>query len=403
MNSGRILLVDNVDQNARQLTAEIRRMSRPWTVKWVETSAQATRELESQPYDVVITELALPGETGIDLLRKVADQYPAAIRMALSAAADRQMILQTSGLAHRFIAKPTSGSVLISLLDTSINLREIFDNPEIHARVAKIGILPSPPEIYQQLVEELKNDDCSIRGVADLISQDIAITAKILQMINSAYFGLPSRVSSVLQAVNLLGLETVRSLVLAAGVFEGLHDQLRQCRALSIESLYRHSVTVGTNSQRIALKIGLSRYLSDDALMAGMLHDIGKLILMSHFPDELARSIEMATAKSWSLERAEERIMGTTDAEIGAHLLSLWGLSDQILEAVALHYQPSRMPCPIISVLTAVHLANGIETEQLHERVPVLGCRFDDEYLKSVKVFDRLADFRAICEVVSDS
>jgi putative nucleotidyltransferase with HDIG domain len=403
MTSGRILLVDNVDHISRQLSDEIKRLNRPWIVKSVETATPALNELESEAYDVVVAELALPGETGVDLLKKVADAYPGAIRIALSSASDRQMILQTAGVAHRFVAKPTNGSTLMGLLDTSINLREMFGNPELHARVAKIGSLPSPPEVYDRLMAELKIDECSIRGIADLIAQDVAITAKILQMINSAYFGLPSRVSSVLQAVNLLGLETVKSLVLAVGVFGEFRAPEAKFRGLTVESLYRHSVTVGANSQRIAMKLGLPRYMCDDSLMAGMLHDIGKLILMSHFPEELTESIEMAMSKSWPLEKAQERVMGLTHAEIGAHLLSLWGLSDQILEAVALHSVPSRMPCPIKSVLTAVHIANGIETETLHETVPVLGCHLDEAYLKTLNVIDLLGDFRVICEAISEN
>ena len=402
MLSGRILLVDNSDQISIQLESEINRMNRQWQIKMVETAAQALQELESNRYDIVIMELVLPGTTGVELLEKVASEYPGSIRMVLSASTDRQMILQTAGLAHRFIAKPADAQHLMGLLDTSINLREMFAKPELHARIAKIGSLPSAPGIYNELITQLRNDSCSIKDVAGIIANDLAMTAKILQMVNSAYFGLPSRISSVLQAVNMMGLETVKSVAMTAGVFSEFNNPSINCKSLTIDSLFHHSVTVGTNAQKVATQMGLPRYMCDDALMAGMLHDIGKLVLMSNFPEELSTSIELAVEKSWSIEKAQERIMGVTHAEIGAHLLSLWGLSDQILEAVALHPSPSRMPCPTPSVLTAVHVANGVYHDTPSDGVEVLGCCYDEDYLKATHVFDQLEDLRSLCDGVCE-
>lgn len=341
------------------------RRQNEWEVEFVSSGVEALQAMKRCPSDVILTDLDMPSMNGVKLLEQVSKTYPGTVRFLQTGEADRKVVLESAGIAHRLLNKPCNPETLRNFLTTSLGLREVLARKELHARIAAIGTLPSPPEMYDRLMKEIQSDNVSMGRIAGMISEDISLTAKILQMINSAYFGLSRHVDSLKQAVNLLGLEVVRGLVLTAGAFSQF--DFPGLNQLSIESIYSHSLEVGTNAQKIAESIGLVRPMCDEALMAGMLHDIGKLVMLTHFRCELEEALKLADEESIPLHDAEKKVLKVTHAEIGTHLLSLWGLPDSILEPVALHHDPARMPIPQRSVLTAVHLADALYHE-CHEK-----------------------------------
>ncbi len=143
------------------------------------------------------------------------------------------------------------------MLNNSFRLYQLLSNKELRDRISSVGSLPSQPEIHSQILKELKTDNTSVKKVADLISKDVGITAKLLQMVNSAFFGLPSHVESVQHAINLLGLDTVQSIVFSAGVFSQFKDP--KLPGFSFESIYSQSVSVGAKAQLIAHAFDLDR------------------------------------------------------------------------------------------------------------------------------------------------
>ncbi|MBD3403913.1 HDOD domain-containing protein [candidate division GN15 bacterium] len=245
--------------------------------------------------------------------------------------------------------------------------------------------------MYTALMSELQSDTASVEKIARLVSKDVGITAKLLQMVNSAFFGLPTQVESPLQAVNLLGFDTVQGLVLAAGTYSRLEaDGLP---GLSIDGIYPHSMAVGTGAQKIAKALDLDKRKAQDALMAGLLHDIGHLVMLRYFRPELQEALKLSGGVWSELIGAEQQVLGATHAEIGAHLLSLWGLPDSIVEAVAYHHVPSQTPHPMIDVLTAVHLANAFERD--HDGVEETHVDLiDNTYITNLGLSERLASLR---------
>jgi len=215
-------------------------------------------------------------------------------------------------------------------------------------------------------------------------------------MVNSAFFGLQNYIESPAHAVNLLGLDAVQNIVLAAGVFDQFEDP--KLPGFSLENIYKRSMAVGAGAKFLATTFGLMRRLTDEALMAGMLHDVGKLVMLSHFQGELQESVRLSESESMSLHQAQKEILGCNDAEIGAHLLSLWGLPDSILEAVALHYSPSISPSPIMNVLTSVHLAFALDYDLINKiRDPELSV-VDMDYLDKLNMSNQLDSLRNISQ-----
>ncbi len=365
-----------------------------WEVAFAATGESALAQLINKPFDVIATELTLPDTSALSLLQKVQVQSPGTIRIVFSAGNDRELLLKSLAVAHQLVAKPCKLDTLKSQLVNSLALRTILTNDKLHARISAITRLPVLPNIYNQLVGEMQSETASIQKIAGLIRQDVATTAKVLQMINSAFFGLPTRVENPLQAVNLLGLDTIRSLVLTAGVFSQFDDP--GIPGLSLDSIYDHSIAVGAGARNFANAFGLTRKQAEDALTAGMLHDVGKLILMTNFQDELHEIVKLMHAENLTLFAAESHVLGVTHCEVGAHLLSLWGLSDQILEAVALHDSPNQAACPTTNILAAVHLANAIDHDQkMVERNPKF-THADCDYLNKIGLGAQLPYLRSL-------
>lgn len=266
-----------------------------------------------------------------------------------------------------------------------------IENATLRERVAAIHNLPTLPETYQKLTAELGKADVSMSRIGAIVSRDVAITAKLLQVANSAIFGLRTPVESVVQALNMIGLENVRGIVLAAGAFQiqvtatipGYHPH----------EIYGRAVNVGTKSRFIAYSFGLRRQEVDDALTAGLLHDVGKLILLTNFVSEFEKSLQKSKQESITLHRAQEQILGADDAIIGAYLLSTWGLPTPIVDAVAYHYTPSKSGSATIDANAAVHLAWASEHDRQLRKGDPTPSAFDRAYTDALGVTGQLSSF----------
>ena len=229
--------------------------------------------------------------------------------------------------------------------------------------VSQLGSLPSLPTTYVALLDECRAPDASVIKVADAISQDMAMTAKVLQMANSAFFGRRRRVSDPLQAVQLLGLNTVKALVLSAYAFGEYEKRGKTPPGFSLERLQAHSVMTGAFARVIAAAERAPEQMLDDASVAALLHDIGRLILAATLPAKYGRAVALAAERAIPIQDAEMEIFGATHAEVGAYLLGLWALPDAVVEAVAYYYAPRRCVTQQWSALTLIHVANALAVE----------------------------------------
>jgi HD-like signal output (HDOD) protein len=255
--------------------------------------------------------------------------------------------------------------------------------------------LPSLPALYVEVVEQLKDPNTSLEAVGALMAQDMAMTAKILKLVNSAFFGLGRQISSAAEAATYLGLDTIKSLVLSIHVFS---QYANQPGGFSIEALWAHSQSTAGLAKEIARLEEAGTKVMDEAFVAGLLHDTGKLVLASNFPLPYARVFESSLSSGIESLSAEERLFGANHAEVAGYLLGLWGLPIPVVEAVALHHHPRKCSHVQFSPLTAVHAADVLAHWQTGTDDAPAGDACDLEYLRALGLEGRLEHWRAAAE-----
>ena len=390
----RVLFVDDEPKVLEGLRRMLRGMRHEWDMDFVTSGADALERFDNQSFDIVVSDFRMPGMNGAQLLSKLQDVDPDSIRIVLSGMTKRESILRLVGPAHQYLSKPCTAEMLKSTIKHALELREVVTNENIRRVVSQIGALPSLPSFYSELMEEMQSEDASIKRIGEIMSSDVGMTAKVLQLVNSAYFGLPRHVASPADAVILLGMETIMALVLSVQVFSQFAQD--QIKAFSLDQLMVHSIETGTLAKAIAAEGGLEKTDRDFALLAGLLHDCGKLLLAANFSKDYDSALELRANEGIGLTEAEQEIFGCSHAEIGGALLGIWGISDPIVEAVALHHRPNSTPDPSFSPLTAVHVANGLEHENGEGGTSHSSPFFDMKYLTQLQITDRLQDWREL-------
>jgi putative nucleotidyltransferase with HDIG domain len=233
------------------------------------------------------------------------------------------------------------------------------------------------------------------------VEQDVAISAKILQLVNSALFGLAKRVLTVQTAVSYLGIDLIKNLVLTVEVFRAFQGD-RQIGGFSMEEVHVHAYLTA----QIAARLPSSGHLKDAAYVAALLHDVGKLILMTRLPEQFARALAGAHQRECPVQTVEEELIGVTHAEIGAYLLGLWGLPYPVVEAVAHHHTPTRVPSQALDPLATVYVAN-ILAHEVGPPSPQHGALaqapIDLSYLESLGVAEQVPAWRSMAAAAAGS
>lgn len=350
-----ILFVDD-DHN---ILDGIRRMLRPfrevYDIRFCENGTLALQAMAEQPADVVISDMRMPGMDGAQLLNAIQQQHPHAIRIMLTGQADDTAVLKTVTVAHQFLAKPCAPDRLKEILARAAALHDQLTNGHLKNLVTGIGTLPSLPSVYAKLQETLKDPEASLDDVAAVIEQDLAMTAKLLQLVNSSFFGLYRKVDSPARAVKLLGLDTIKVLVLNIQIFSEFKAASQKA---ALAKLWQHSMAVAHCSKRIAAAACDRLDVINNSFIAGMLHDIGRLLLLSHLGGDYEQITKAAEKEGIRLEVEEAARLQTTHADIGAYLIGLWGFNGDIIEAIAFHHRLNLLAADSFTSALAVHLAD---------------------------------------------
>jgi len=358
-----------------------------WEVEFASSGAEALEMLAKSHFDVVIADMRMPGMTGAELLNEVAKLYPQMARMILSGTWERDLRVQAAMVAHQYLSKPCDPEVLKSTLDRAFALREVLVEPALRALIARTVSLPSTPAIYQELMQILQAPDASAQRIGATLARDMGMTAKVLQMVNSAFFGLRRHITNPEDAVMFLGVDTVKALALSVSAFSS--SDASPCPRFSIEDLQRHSTAVAALGREIAKSRAESKPALDDTFVAGLLHDLGRLMLVAHHAEQYERVLSAVAAGNTTLIEAERDTFGTTHAEVGSYLLWLWGLPDSVVEAVAFHHCPSRSPVKSFGPIAAVHVANVL-AEMQSDGTSTADNELDSAYLEMLGVEDEL-------------
>jgi len=351
------------------------------------------------PFDVVVSDMRMPGMDGAQLLTEVRQRYPATVRIVLSGHSDLELVMKSVGPTHQYLTKPCDVDKLKATVERAVALRSLLISDELRTLVTGLHSIPSLPALYEEIVQALRSPDAALSVIGEIIGRDPGMSAKILQLVNSAFFGLGRAVASPGQAVSFLGLDTIRALVLSVNVFEQFDPQ--KIRAFRLESLWIHSLSVGTLARTIATLESSLKSVREESLLAGLLHDIGKLILVANLPNEYDAAQALASRERICVTEAQRQVFGSSHPEVGAYLLRIWGIPDEVVEAVAFHHQPSVSPADRFTALTAVHAANALDGVVPPGDPARCPQTIDLPYLERLDLVDRLAEWRAISPVAA--
>jgi len=351
----RLLFVDDDPMVLSGLRRSLHAMRGNWQMHFVNSGAAALEAMEAQHFDAVISDMRMPVMDGADLLNRIKQRYPDVVRMILSGQSSREALYRSISPAHQFLSKPCNPKELMARLGQAFAMRDLLSNQSLKTVVSGMRSIPSLPALYDELTEALRAESPSLSNIAKIISKDLGMAAKILQLANSAFMGTSGRVSSLVQALSLIGTETVRTLVLSVHVFSQFDGKSHL--AASLTTIWEHSVAVSSMAQLIAASENSPKTLVEESFTAGLLHDVGKVVLLAEVPKEYREIFE---SRIPGRKNREQACLGCTHAEIGAYSMSIWGLPLPLVQAVAFHHWPSHAGETHFSSLTAVHAANAI-------------------------------------------
>jgi HD-like signal output (HDOD) protein len=372
----------------------IRRMLRPlhqeWNTEFAESGPHALAVLDKGPFDVIVSDMRMPGMSGAQLLEEVRERFPRMARIILTGQCDDGSGLRAFRVAHQMLYKPCDAETLKATVARTCFLSELLANETLQAMVMRQGSIPSLPTLYTDVMTEMESTAPSLDKIAAIISEDIGMLTKILHVANSSFFGVRPEIGTVLQALRLLGLETIRLLILSAGIFSSFKNS--EHPGLSLESLQTHSLATSALARAIAKAEAANPREIEYAAMAGMVHDVGKLVLLDSGAEAYSKILDQALTSGRPLWEIEREVFGASHAEVGACLLGLWGLPIPIVEAVAWHHRPSECPAKSFSPLTAVHVANALTADGASTEK----AQVDQAYLERLNLFDRLSYWQTL-------
>lgn len=393
--SYRILFVDDDANILHGLERMLRPMREEWEMTFAEGPEQALATLAAGTYDVVVSDMRMPGMSGAQLLARVRDLYPATVRIVLTGQADEESMLQLAGPAHQYLSKPCDQQELRTVISRTCALRACLSSEGLRGVIARVSVLPTLPSLYFDLVNELEDEDPSIVRVAEIVSRDVGLIAKCLQLVNSGFLGLRRRVSEPVDAVKILGLRTIWSLTLSHQTFS--QYDARKLEQFPIETVTSHCLRVGALARTISQALGHSEETLQDAFTAGLMHDVGKLVLADNLPVEEGLALRQACAGGVTLAETERAVLATTHQEVGAYLLGLWGLRDTVLEAVLFHHTMPVAPAADLPVALAVHLANVLDHEAFPQPKGGAAPLLAEDTLAAAGLTEALEKLRATC------
>ena len=390
----RALFVDDEPAVLEGLENRLRRLRSRWKISFADRAETALEKLTVQPFDVVVSDLRMPGMDGASLLELVRAMHPGAIRIALTGGSGAELLLATLSSAHQVLSKPCDAQLLDAVVVRVRALHGWLGDEALRQRLAGLSRLAPLPALREQLARTLEAPDAKLGEVAAIVECDAAWTARLLQLANSAFSGVGRSVTSGRDAAKYLGLNILREIAASTELFESI-DPNRVGPAFSLEHVHAHSLRCA----RIA-----SRLLSDEserksAFTAAVLHDLGRVLLAVSAPGYLAAALERAQNESVPLHVAEYAVHGFSHAEVGAYLLALWGVPAPIVEAVAHHHCPSRSQESTFGPIGALHVADCLcqEAQLSAAGTPCAelpAAALDSAYLERAAVRDRVDAWR---------
>lgn len=383
----RILFIDANADSGTQFTQLVRPRHPFWEITLSSNAGEAVEKMCASEFDAVIAPAQLPGLSGVELLNDVGRRWPGLVRLMRFAPEDKPLLRGLSGWPPLPMTHDLNGAEIEEAVERGLQIGQWMRSSAVRTLLPRMVRLPTVPEIYQKVMQLLASPTSSAADVGQLIAQEPAISAKMLQMVNSAAFALARPITSPEEAVMFLGTERVKGFLLVAHT--ALTYDLSRCTGFSQERFWQHSLLAAGLARSIAKAETRDLQLADEAYTAALLHDLGKLLLAANLTDKYSQMLQTAAAQKLPTHEAETLALGTTHAELGACLLGTWGMPRRILRAIAYHHSPSASDDGQFSLLTAVHAGNVLAHGKAQGAEVVASLQLDRAYLSRLGMTSR--------------
>lgn len=388
-----VLFVDDDPHVLRSLERTMRAREDRWVTTFVESASEALEFLRGHEVDVIVTDMVMPGIDGGALLRAVRASWPATVRIVLTAYGEPEEDSRAIAFAHQRLKKPWSRDELIGTIERACQLRSLVGDDAMRTRLSRVRALPSAAVHYLELACEIERPSASFTSVAAIIERDMAMSAKLLQLANSAFVAPRRPVITVLDGTRTVGIDAIRRYVLSPflDVFQ-VFAPADDAQAAGFAQLQRHARLTALLAQALA-----PTSLRSLAYVAGLIHEVGRLLIMSRMPELEAAITREAAAVGCGIVELEHRELGVTHAEIGGYLLGLWGIPPELTRAVTHHHDEGPAE-PGEALTTWLRVAEWLAREhELRAREPalpddVLITEIDEPLLRTSGALDRLPE-----------
>lgn len=375
-----VLIVDDDILFLTAIEDALKRHARSFSCRFALGPQQAIELLQKETVDLIVSDLEMPGMNGELLLQRVSHEWPSAIRFLMTGRVESISAVRLFGVAQQVVAKDSSYNELFDLIEGALTLRDRIHSPDVLHCVTRFDALPMLPDAFVRITELLRKEDFHQRDLIDAVGRDPSLSAEVLRVANSAYFGARKKITNLDSALNLLGTTSIRNIIIFAELFRqpaGLPKKL-----FDVAQLWEHSVSVANIASLLAKKLGLHGEMREAAFSSGLLHDLGKIVLAKMRPTDYRKAIELANDLDAPLYEAEMALFGASHDEVGAYLLETWGFPLSIVDAVAYHHHELVACCNKITPLSIVAVANNIHRGLTTESdEPFVIEQFEEELL----------------------
>jgi HD-like signal output (HDOD) protein/CheY-like chemotaxis protein len=373
----RILFVDDEARILDGIRRSMHGMRGEWQMRFANGGAEALKALAAEPVDVVVSDMRMPGMDGSELLSEVKRLYPGIVRFVLSGQAEVESIIRATRSVHRYLSKPCDVVTLKAAITRAMELRALLNSSHLATIVGSVDTLPTPPKLYQELLECLRDPEAAIAHIVSILRHDVAMTAKIVTLANSGFFGSREPVQTVERAVSFVGVEAIATLVLGQELFDS--NNAVALPGFDLERLGQHSFETAAWARAVALHEGLAAAEAERAFLAGVLHDLGRLVFATRTPPSAPLEHER-----WLTETAQQ--MEAHHAAVGAYLLGLWGFPESIVEALAWHHGPRIGGETSLGLCGLVHIGDQLAH----------GRDIEPGYLESIGLAAHLSEWQGL-------
>jgi len=388
----RVMFVDDDPLVVRGIARNMSMMGVKMDIAVRTSAAEALKSLEKELVDVIITDLYMPGIDGTALLEEVRSHYPTVLRFVLSGEAKPGVMVQAARLSHQYLSKPCETPLLHKTIVETVARMGAIKNPEVTKTIAHLEGVPSRQASLAEFLRLLSDNSVSLDTIATSLKKDPGLSARLLKVANSPYFGHSGAIESLDDAIGLLGMDMIVSMAATHKLFAVTPPPAAS--NLKLDALWEHCVYVSSLVRHVGYKLKVPQSVMREAGTAALLHDIGKLVLAYAAPSAFAAAYTRAMAEHMPGWQAEYFIFGNHHAEIGGCLLKLWGLPGTVVDAVSMHHTPHNSTEDRVGPVTLLHIADTLAHAANSEGIATF---LDTAHLKALKLPEDLDYWLGLC------